>query len=193
MEEKEKSNIDENYILRDCIISVSVLLGAVYLNWLGMGPSARTVGRLLGILGYLLLSAILIFWVIGRLYQVCRERKRGEICSAVIGLLALVLLFVWPFTECHGQLDDLIHRCGRESMILQWQKGELSQIASQSYWVGLNSWDRRMYITDGMFVFTAYNGFLCVQEILYSSCTPTGRWSGAISLGDGWYCWTGNY
>ena len=185
--------MDGNHILRDSMISVSLLLGAVYLNWLGMGPPTRTVGRLLGISGYLLLSTILIFRVINCLYQACRVRKRREVFSAVIGLLALILLFVWPFTECHGRLDDLVHHRGRESMILQWQKGELSQIASQSYWVGLNSWDRRMYITDGMFVFTAYNGFLCAQEILYSSCTPTGRWSGAISLGDGWYCWTGNY
>lgn len=66
MEEKEKSNMDENHILRDCIISASLLLGAVYLNWLGMAPPTRTVGRLLGISGYLLLSAILIFWVISR-------------------------------------------------------------------------------------------------------------------------------
>ena len=190
-ERKGEANMDESHILRDCLVTASLLLGAVYLNWLGMGPPARTVGRLLGISGYLLLSAILIFWVISRLYQACRARKRREICSAVIGLLALALLFVWPFTGCHGRLDDLVHRRGRENIIAQWQKKELSQIGSQSYWVGSNSWDRRMYVTDGMFIFDAYNGFLCTQEILYSSRTPTGRWSGATPLGNGWYCWTG--
>lgn len=166
------------------------MLGAVYLNWLGMAPPAMTVGRLLGIGGYLLLSMALIIWGI---YCVLKGAIKKKLLLAVVGTLALFLLFVWPFTDTHGWIDDLLNRAGRESMIRQCQAGEASQVGSQSYWVGQSSWDRRMYVTDGIFVFTAYNGFVRMQEIIYAPDTPAGRWSGAISLGDGWYCWTGSY
>lgn len=179
--------------LWDCVVTVLLLLGAVCLNWLGMGHPAMTIGRLLGLLGYLLLSAILVIWVISCFGRAIEARKREGILSMGAGLLALFLLFVWPYTEWHGRLDNLISRRGRENVICQWQEGELSQVGARSYWVEFNSWDRKMYIVDGMFIFGAYNGFLREQEVLYSSHMPTGHWSGAIPLGDGWYCWTGHY
>lgn len=179
--------------LWDYVVTILLLLGAVCLNWMGMGHPAMTIGRLLGLLGYLILSAILVIWVINCFGRAIEARKRKGIFSVGAGLLALFLLFVWPYTEWHGRLDDFINRQGREKVICQWREGELPLVGSQSHWVGFNSWDRRMYVVDDMFIFGVYNGFCREQEVLYSSQEPTGRWSGAIPLGDGWYRWTGYY
>ena len=76
---------------------------------------------------------------------------------------------------------------GREEALARWRVGELRQVGTVSWYVGLASWDRKMRTGEGeTFVFSTYNGWFRGQSIVYSPQASPAEESN-IDLGGGWY------
>lgn len=172
---------------REVLLTGALPGAAVLLNHLGMGFSALTWGRALGLLGYGLLALLLCLWAMALLWRALRERRGARILSAFLGALAVWLLLVWPFTPSAGRLNDCLYRYQREEALVRWRAGELRQVDSGSWYVGPASWDRKMWTGEGeTFIFSAYNGFSRGQSVVYSpQAPPTGEKN--TDLGGGWY------
>lgn len=170
------------------ILLTGALPGAVVLlNHLGMGFSALTWGRALGLLCYGLLALFLCLRALALLWRALGERRGERILSALLAALTAWLLLVWPFTPTAGRLNDRLYRRQREESLTLWRAGELQQAGGGSWYVGPASWDREMWVREGeAFVFLAYTGFLRGQSAVYSpQTTPTGEKN--TDLGGGWY------
>ena len=170
------------------VLLIGALPGvAVLLNYLGMGQPALTWGRAWGLLGYGFLALFLCLRTLAHLWRALRERGREHILSAFAGALAVWLLLVWPFTPMAGRLNDWLYRRQREEALARWRAGELRQVGTVSWYVGLASWDRKMRTGEGeTFVFSTYNGWFRGQSIVYSPQASPAEESN-IDLGGGWY------
>ena len=172
---------------REVLLTGALPGAAVLLNHLGMGFSALTWGRALGLLGYGFLALLLCLRTLILLWRALGKRRGDRILSAFAGTLAVWFLLVWPFTPSAGRLNDHLYRRQREESLARWQAGELQQVGGGSWYVGPASWDREMWVRGGEnFVFLAYTGLLRGQSVVYSPQTPPNGEKNT-DLGGGWY------
>lgn len=178
--------------LRMIVVTVVLTVAAFLSNWLGMQAPTFTVGRALPLFAYLGFAAALPVWMCYCLWSAISRRAAGEWLSVVAALLAIFLLFVWPFTFCYGRLNDSLFRQEREVVIDLWRDGALMQTSAEGWMLpqGMRdvAWNQKLWVNRDTFTFRVYNDLLRNVDLLYSPKErPLRAGEQLVSLGDGWY------
>lgn len=181
--------MDRGCFKKELLLTIGLPLAALLLNWLGMERDALTLGRALGVGGYLILVLILCARTICLAGRALWYRTGASIFSGALAILVMFLWLVWPFTLGAGRLNHWIYRPVREAGIRAWQEGELRQVSAGVWYISSGAWDRRLYMMERGegFSFRMYNGFVGNCEAIYSPGKPPEGKDRVESLGDGWY------